>query len=93
MTSQTLNLCLKSGNSSILLGDPHLEVSQLREQNRGVINSRVHLGLLKTLKVAKGFKTLLGLDWLSDYLNRKILCQIFSNQQKYKYFIFVLWFN
>jgi hypothetical protein len=46
MTSQALNLCLQSGNGGILLSDPHLEVSQLGEQNRGVINSRVHLGLL-----------------------------------------------
>jgi hypothetical protein len=43
--SKALNLCLKSGNGSILLGDPHLEVGKLGEENRGVINVRVHLGI------------------------------------------------
>ena len=28
-TSEALNICLKSGNSGILIGDPHLEVGEL----------------------------------------------------------------
>jgi hypothetical protein len=48
VTSETLNICLKSGNGGILLGDPHLEVGELSKENRGVINGGVHLGLFKT---------------------------------------------
>jgi hypothetical protein len=29
VTSEALDICLKSGNGSILLGDPHLEVGEL----------------------------------------------------------------
>jgi hypothetical protein len=44
-TSQALNLCLECGNGGILLGDPHLKVSELGEENGSVINNGVHLGI------------------------------------------------
>jgi hypothetical protein len=44
-TSEALNLCLKGGNGGVLLGDPHLEVSELGKEYRGVINNGVHLGI------------------------------------------------
>jgi hypothetical protein len=77
-TSKTLDLCLKSGNGGILLGDPHLKVSELGEENRGVINSGVHLGI--ACKVDNSLKvTWIGLRSILHYA--MFARQFFSSPQ------------